>query len=348
MTEWLLLLLLVPAIVVPVVLLFGFAGCSFEHGIAPDDPPAGPILTATPKGPRLIELTWTGVPPGTVKIHFVRTMTGDPPLSPPPVSFERDPSPAVYPDNDRLFPATPYTYKAQAVLADGGESKESSVNTMTLALEVTFDGTGGAGNTGNGTNLASTSWLHTPSGTPGAVVVGLRWAHNGPLLGAAKPTRTVTYGGTTMTSLGVIGLNDATLTAINGTYHELFGLLNPLTGAQTVAVSVSRPNANSIDIEGCSVSYAGVSAFAPVPSVFGTEAGTLLSQTVSSAAHEMVVQMFTTSSGPITGYNKTLRFDGGPNGPVIGDAQGAASVQFTASRANSVDYAGVAVRLTPG
>jgi hypothetical protein len=62
----------------------------------------------------------------------------------------------------------------------------------------------------------------------------------------------------------------------------------------------------------------------------------------------MVVQMFTTSSGPVTGYNKTLRFDGGPNGPVIGDAPGDASVQFTASRANGVDYAGVAVRLTPG
>jgi hypothetical protein len=28
-------LLLVPAIVVPVVLLVGFAGCSFEHGHAP-------------------------------------------------------------------------------------------------------------------------------------------------------------------------------------------------------------------------------------------------------------------------------------------------------------------------
>jgi hypothetical protein len=35
MAEWLLLLLLVPAIVVPVVLLVGFAGCSFEHGAAP-------------------------------------------------------------------------------------------------------------------------------------------------------------------------------------------------------------------------------------------------------------------------------------------------------------------------
>jgi hypothetical protein len=33
MAEWLILLLLVPAIVVPVVLLVGFTGCSFEHGV---------------------------------------------------------------------------------------------------------------------------------------------------------------------------------------------------------------------------------------------------------------------------------------------------------------------------
>ena len=151
-----------------------------------------------------------------------------------------------------------------------------------------------------------------------------------------------------MTSLGVIGLNNEALTNLTGTYHEFFGLLNPPTGAQTVSVVVSRNLAIDIGIEGCSVSYAGVSTFDPVPPVFGTEAGTSLSQTVGSAAHEMVVQMFTTASGAITGYNKTVRFDGGPNGPVIGDAPGDASVSFTASRDAGVDYAGLAVRLIPG
>ena len=81
--------------------------------------------------------------------------------------------------------------------------------------------------------------------------------------------------------------------------------------------------------------------------VFGTEPGTSLAHTVSSAVNEMIVQMFTTASGAITGYSQTLRFDDGANGFVIGDAPGAASVAFTASRANGVDYAGLAVRLTP-
>ena len=340
MTEWLLLLLLVPAIVVPVVLLFGFAGCRFEPGRAPPD---GPILTATPKGPRLIELD-VDEGAGRNSKNPVRTDHNGRPAAEPAAGFILAGSfPAVYPDSDRLFPATPYTYKARAVLADGGKSQESSVDTMTPALEVTFDATG-TGSTGTRQSreyqLASYA-IGYSRGRRRGPSVDTYW-RNG------SPTRTVTYGGTTMTSLGVIGLNNEALTNLTGTYHEFFGLLNPPTGAQTVSVVVSRNLAIDIGIEGCSVSYAGVSTFDPVPPVFGTEAGTSLSQTVGSAAHEMVVQMFTTASGAITGYNKTVRFDGGPNGPAIGDAPGDASVSFTASRDAGVDYAGLAVRLIPG
>jgi hypothetical protein len=36
MSDWLILLVVVPTIVVPVVLLCGFAGCSFQHGVLRD------------------------------------------------------------------------------------------------------------------------------------------------------------------------------------------------------------------------------------------------------------------------------------------------------------------------
>jgi hypothetical protein len=157
-----------------------------------------------------------------------------------------------------------------------------------------------------------------------------------------------------MTSLGVIGLNNAALTAtaVNGTfvYHEFFGLLGPPTGVQTISLSVNRQGAGNVAIAGCSVSYTSVAGFGSVTSVSGTEAGTALAQTVSSAADEMVVQMFSTATGTVTGYNQIVRFDGSANGIglVIGDAPGAPLVPFTASRATGVDYAGLAVRLTPG
>jgi hypothetical protein len=341
MTEWLLLVLLVPAVVVPVVLLFGFAGCDFEHGVvSPREAPV--ILSATGKSVNVITLTWMADPTAS-KIKFVRTKKVPVGLPPPPHTIEVMPLPAEHDDNDGLDSATTYEYVAYAVFADGDESDASAPAEGTTLAPPTFDAAG-AGNTGQGINSASTTWPHTASGNSRAVVVGLRWAH---IAGSGVPTRTVTYGGTAMTSLGVVGLNNAVLSALNGIYHEFFGLLNPPTGVQTVSLTVARTGALSINIEGCSVSYAGVSEFVSVPPVAGTEAGTSLSQTVSSAVNEMVVQMFTTESGAITGYNQTLRFDGGASGPVIGDAQGAASVSFTASRATGVDYAGLAVRLKP-
>ena len=42
MIEWLALILLVPAILVPIVLLFGFAGCGFEAEASPPPPPPPP------------------------------------------------------------------------------------------------------------------------------------------------------------------------------------------------------------------------------------------------------------------------------------------------------------------
>jgi hypothetical protein len=89
-----------------------------------------------------------------------------------------------------------------------------------------------------------------------------------------------------------------------------------------------------------------VSAFGPATSVAGNATGTSLSQTVSSAVNEMVVQMFS-ASGAIGSYNQTVRLNDEANGFVIGDAPGATTVAFTATCAAGVDYAESALRLTP-
>jgi hypothetical protein len=62
MTEWLMLIVLVSAVVVPLVVLFGFAGCSFEVGPpmppppSPPDPPDQVVATATSTS--TIEVSW--------------------------------------------------------------------------------------------------------------------------------------------------------------------------------------------------------------------------------------------------------------------------------------------------
>jgi hypothetical protein len=73
--EWLILCLLVPAVVVPVVLLWGFAGCSFQPGVAP--PPLTPQnLVATPISVSEISLTWDNPDPGPVQFEVHRAQDG--------------------------------------------------------------------------------------------------------------------------------------------------------------------------------------------------------------------------------------------------------------------------------
>ncbi|MGV0601153.1 hypothetical protein ABQE42_16095, partial [Mycolicibacterium pulveris] len=72
MTEWLLLVLLVPAIVVPVVLLLGFAGCDKVFGLDRLEE-AGPVIqSATGKSMSVITLTWM-IDETATEIEFERT-----------------------------------------------------------------------------------------------------------------------------------------------------------------------------------------------------------------------------------------------------------------------------------
>jgi hypothetical protein len=65
--EWVILLLLIPAILVPVVLLGGFAGCTFSRSVG--GAPAAPTnVTATPVSPSEIDLSWTN--PNTSAVTF--------------------------------------------------------------------------------------------------------------------------------------------------------------------------------------------------------------------------------------------------------------------------------------
>ncbi|WNG92621.1 hypothetical protein [Mycobacterium sp. ITM-2016-00318] len=342
MIEWLLLLILVPAVVLPVVLLLGFAGCGFE---AQSSYSPLVITSATATGPYTVKLAWTGG--YSAQIEFQRDKkpkAGQSAELPHLFVVDRLPQNTIDggPSADSV-----YEYQVREIYGDGQRGPWSPIvpvetpAVVVVAPSVTFDTVSG-GHTDSGIGNASTTWSHTASGNAAAVVVGVRWSQTG---GIGTPTRTVTYGAGAMQSLGARGLNDEAVNAISGVYEEFFGFRNPPTGAQTVSVTVDR-TASNLSFEACSVSYAQVSAFVPAPPVFGTEAGTTMTQPVNSAMKEMVVQMFATASGPITAYNQTLRFTS-TNGMLIGDAPGAAAISFTATRASGVDYAGLAVRLTP-
>jgi len=140
MAEWLLLLLLVPAIVVPVVLLVGFAGCDNLwglHGFDPPPPPSPPIIDAVlPKSGSGTVLTlvwhWSGSSPKG--FQYKRILQG---IESGP--FDAPSAPTQVDDPD-LEPGTTYEYQMRTVLSDGSftEFSTPAVPAITNPFEPTF------------------------------------------------------------------------------------------------------------------------------------------------------------------------------------------------------------------
>ena len=115
--DWLLLVLLLPAIIVPIVLLFGFAGCTYTPPVGRSTPT---IVGATPLDAFTVELLWTdsnGVP-ATYEVE--RTKGMDLPSAPMPVTLMPLPGqPLRFVDNP-LPGAGKYSYRIRAIITGDG------------------------------------------------------------------------------------------------------------------------------------------------------------------------------------------------------------------------------------
>ncbi len=203
-----------------------------------------------------------------------------------------------------------------------------------------------------GSNSITTSWSHTASGSDRVVILMLTVLQTSAIY--TSHTRTITYGGVAMASLGGIHENNNSASA----WIEYFYLFNPATGSQTVSVTVARASTTYNRMNAAIFSYTGCKSVSTLSSAAGTGGTTALSQTITSALSERVVQTFMVysafQSGSISAYNQSSRYSlaasGGnnDNAVVVGDAAGAPSVTFTASKIISGgDYAQIAVRLSP-
>jgi hypothetical protein len=126
------LLLLVPAVIVPVALLVGFAGCDRVWGLSSFSHTPPIIDSATGKDGTTITLIWhsDGAPQ---KYQFERT---DPDGN--IVNFDA-PSPAVAFDDTGLEPATSYRYRVREILANGDANDWSApVTGTTLPFTSTY------------------------------------------------------------------------------------------------------------------------------------------------------------------------------------------------------------------
>lgn len=137
---------------------------------------------------------------------------------------------------------------------------------------VAYDATGAGNAVASGTNSVNITWSHTCTGSNRIVIVSI-------LVGGVSAsyttfTRSVTYGGNAMTSFGAI---DGGATP-NG-WLEMFYLIAPPTGAQTVSVTVSKAATTFGRVAGNSVSYNNAAQTAPV-GTFGSNTGTAASQSL--------------------------------------------------------------------
>lgn len=132
-----------------------------------------------------------------------------------------------------------------------GSGGWSNGGVSVLAVESGGGGTGAA--VASGTGTISGSWTHTPFGYDNYVVVAVSVVGAG--IGFASATRSVTYGGVAMTSMGALNANNA---AGNG-WLEVFGLvITPDAGAKTVVATVTSATIAFTNLQASSSSYGNV------------------------------------------------------------------------------------------
>lgn len=198
-------------------------------------------------------------------------------------------------------------------------------------MAVAYDATGAGGSS----TSSPITWSHTCTGSNGAVVVvaSVKSSAGTASFGA------VTYGGTTMTQLATIGMNNAPGTGLVGVY----GLLTPATGAQTVSVAASASIINSI--LGNSMSFTGVGSFGTAVTAFNSTANPSMSATAAST--DMIAQVFGAGSNTAaTAYNQTQKWNvtgGTANGAVAGIATGTGSSLTFSETLTAASWGGIAV-----
>lgn len=165
-------------------------------------------------------------------------------------------------------------------------------------MAVAFDAVGPDATGADVNSSATLSWNHTCSGSNRLLVVSVSMG-NSP---DTSITTSVTYNGVSMTSL------TAPVHGNSGTagYVQLFYLVAPATGTNTVAVTVST----SVDaITGGSVSFTGVNQSTPLNgTTTNTGTGTSASVSVTTNTNDMIVDGICCGNGFNTGSTQTNRW----------------------------------------
>lgn len=212
-------------------------------------------------------------------------------------------------------------------------------------MAVAFDAVGpSSAGTGSQNAATITPWTHTSVGTTGlagVVVVAL---------GAANTTTnaytiSVTWGGVAMTSLGKVFTNNST-----AGYVQMFGIIAPPTGAQSIAVTASGAPTS---LNAGSVSFTGAGSFGTATTAFGNTTTATAAIPGTSTANMITAGVaagstLAASTGVTSRWLNNLVGSTGAGeaaqGTAAGIASGSASMTWTVSPADFWGIVGVEVK----
>lgn len=199
-------------------------------------------------------------------------------------------------------------------------------------VAVAFDAVGPSVAGSGGSSLASTSWSHTCTGSNRVVVVGVAVG----VQPDAGVTATATYNSVSMTSLGLVHSDNS-----NAGFVQLFGLVNPPTGAQTVLVTPSA----TATLSAGSISFTGASGFGTAVTAFGSSAAPSVAVTGTTSGNMVVDAACCGSTAGFSSSTQTNRWLKNTDGATgAGDGAGstaAAGGSVTMSYAITSDFWGV-------
>jgi len=205
-------------------------------------------------------------------------------------------------------------------------------------MAVTYDSVGGGVKTAS--NVTSAAWQHVMGTSVTALVVAVNFSGD---TNVNSVTRTVKIGTKTMTSLGSI-VNRTNLFLAPMGWIELFGVINPPTGAQSVFVTTSAPE----QITANSVAYNGVAAFGAISGAFNLLGNTFALPSVTGPTKGMVVAAFGVTASATLTANQTFRWAVAGSASVgIEDTASTGSVSMAMGASGLVTWGGIAVPLIP-
>ena len=215
---------------------------------------------------------------------------------------------------------------------------EVAVPLQSASPQVLFDtaSRATAGLTGN-TNPYVVSWTHTTTTAANRyIVVGVSINLNGGTVGANLGVSGVTYGGTPMVLLG-----GTTRTTTVRT--ELWGLVNPASGTNTINVTVTNNANRTLAVTAGAQSFSGVDQFAPIGTAVGAAGNsTVASVTTANTPYDYVVDVvgFHGNTPLTTDLKQDIRWNTNTAGPNFASGSSGArgytniAMQWTTTSAN--------------